>query len=204
MTKLIILITIPIVSAIIGWLTNAIAVRMIFRPRREINILGIRVIGLIPKRKADLACKIGETVEKELISHQDIHGVVNTPEFHNEILNTIMGKIDEFIEDNLGIIPMVSMFLDGDALAGIKRRIRNELQGMLPDTIEDLFAKVESRIDFKEIVRNKIEAFELSKLENIIYSIASRELKAIEIFGGVLGFIVGLIQVGIVMLGNIV
>ncbi|MFP4417741.1 MAG: DUF445 domain-containing protein [Chitinispirillaceae bacterium] len=203
MTRILIFITIPIVSAFIGWLTNAIAVRMIFRPRKEVRVLGFRIVGLIPKRKADLARKIGETVEKELISHQDIHKVVNTPEFHKEILNTIMGKIDEFIEDNLGIIPMVSMLLDGDALAGIKKRIRNELQGMLPDTMENLFSKVESRIDFKEIVRKKIEAFELSKLEGIIYSIASRELKAIEIFGGVLGFMVGIAQVGIILLGNI-
>jgi uncharacterized membrane protein YheB (UPF0754 family) len=40
------------------------------------------------------------------------------------------------------------------------------------------------------------------KLEKIIYNIAAKELHAIEVFGGVLGFVVGLVQVAILLLGN--
>ncbi len=201
-TNILLLFLIPIISAFIGWLTNTIAVRMIFRPRKAVRILGIEIIGLIPKRRGDLARKIGETVEKELISHKDIHTVVSSPAFQADILDAIMGRVDDFISDNLGLIPMVSLFLDGDAMKGIKARLRQELESMIPGMIENMFEKVESKLDFKEIIREKIEGFDLSRLETIIYSIASRELKAIEIFGGVLGFIVGLVQVAIVALSR--
>jgi uncharacterized membrane protein YheB (UPF0754 family) len=60
--------------------------------------------------------------------------------------------------------------------------------------------RVEHRLDVSEIVRAKIEAFDLSKLEAIIYEVSARELKTIEILGGVLGFLVGLGQVAIMML----
>lgn len=193
---------IPFISALIGWFTNYLAVKMIFRPKEEINILGIKIQGLIPKRKHDLAEKIGETVEKELISHQDIHDAVNTEDFREEILNSVMTAIDKFINEKLGSNPIVAMMLSGDAATSIKDMLKGELRGILPDMMENMFEKVESRLNFKEIVKGKIDDFELDKLEQIIYNIAAKELKAIEILGGVLGFIIGIAQVGIVLISG--
>ncbi len=68
----ILLISIPLISALIGWITNYLAVKMIFRPHIPIKILGITFHGILPKRKSALAHEIGETVERELISHDDI------------------------------------------------------------------------------------------------------------------------------------
>ena len=71
---------------------------MIFRPRGPINILGFKLLGLMPKRKSDLARKIGETVENELISHKDIQEIINTPEVHGDIMASILKVIDKFID----------------------------------------------------------------------------------------------------------
>jgi uncharacterized membrane protein YheB (UPF0754 family) len=191
---------IPVVSALIGWLTNRLAVRMIFRPRRPVRVLWFRLVGLIPKRKAELARTIGKTVEKELISHHDIHRVVTSGRFQEEILDTIIVQVEDFIYVNLGSSPLVAMALSGEAAARIKQVVRRELRKVLPGVIEELFEKVESRLDFKEIIRDKIEAFDMSKLESIVYTIAARELKAIEMIGGVLGFIIGLGQVALLVL----
>jgi len=193
---------IPPISALIGWITNRIAVRMIFRPRKPFSILGIKIWGLIPKRKSDLAKKIGETVESELISHQDIHKVVNSYEFHEEIISSIIKAIEKFIERKLGANPIISIMMSGEVAGVIKELVKDELRGILPDFMETMFENLEGRLDFKEIVRKKIEEFDFIKLEQIIYKIASKELRAIEVFGGVLGFIVGLVQVGILLLSG--
>jgi len=50
-----------------------------------------------------------------------------------------------------------------------------------------------ARLEFR-IVEEKIMAFNLLKLEKVVLSIAEKELKHIEILGGVLGFIIGLFQ----------
>ncbi len=200
--NIIVLWLIPPISAVIGWITNYIAVKMIFRPKRPVSFLGLKIWGLIPKRKSDLANKIGETVEKELISHQDIHRIVNTKEFHEEILRSVVDTVEKFIEQKLGANPIISLMLNGEIAGQLREIIKSELRIMLPDFIEKMFQKVESKLDFKEIVRNKIEEFDLSKLEQIIYNIAAKELRSIEIFGGILGFCVGLIQVFIILIAN--
>ena len=42
------------IGAMIGWITNYLAIKMLFRPYKEINILGLKIQGLLPKRKQAL------------------------------------------------------------------------------------------------------------------------------------------------------
>lgn len=195
--------SIPIISALIGWITNFIAVKMIFRPRREIRILGIRLIGLIPKRKHDLAVKIADTIEKELISHRDIREILQTEDFHLQTGKAIRQRIDGFITEKLAANPLLSMFVTPEVSQRLSGMIMEELQKEVPGLIDSLFESVEKKIDFRRIIKEKIDGFDLSKLETIIYAIAAKELKAIEVLGGVLGFVVGLVQVAIIILGKL-
>ncbi|MEL6714072.1 MAG: DUF445 family protein, partial [Planctomycetota bacterium] len=52
----------PLVGALIGYGTNRLAVRMIFRPIEPVRILGFRVQGLIGRRQAEIARSIGGVV----------------------------------------------------------------------------------------------------------------------------------------------
>ncbi len=194
---------IPVISAFIGWVTNYLAVKMIFRPRKEIRILGFRFIGLIPKRKSDLALKIAQTVETELISHRDIRAIIQTEEFHLQIGSVIRSKIDSLIQSKLASNPLLAMFVTPDVIAKLSDILMDELNKEIPAVIDSLFQTVESKIDFQKIIKDKIESFNLTKLESIIYSIASKELKAIEILGGVLGFTVGLVQLIMILIGGL-
>jgi len=195
--------SLPFITALIGWLTNYIAVKMIFRPRREIRIAGIRIIGLIPKRKHDLAVKIADTIEKELISHRDIREIIQSEDFHLKTGEVIKGRIERFIEEKLMSNPLLTMFVTPEMSEKLTDMLMEELQKEIPGLIDSLFETVEKKLDFKKIIREKIDGFDLSRLESIIYAIASKELKAIEIFGGVLGFVVGLIQLLILFAGGL-
>jgi uncharacterized membrane protein YheB (UPF0754 family) len=77
-----------------------------------------------------------------------------------------------------------------------------DLEKEIPGMIDELFQTVESKLDFRAIIKEKIMGYDLSKLESIIYAIASRELKAIEYLGGILGFIIGVLQLAIIVIGD--
>jgi uncharacterized membrane protein YheB (UPF0754 family) len=201
--RILIYCSLPFITALIGWLTNYIAVKMIFRPRREIRIIGFRIIGLIPKRKHDLARKIAETIEKELISHKDIRAIIQSEDFHLHTGSIIKKRIDDFIDEKLAANPLISMFVTPEVTDKISEMLMDELQKEIPGLIDTLFETVEKKLDFKKIIQDKIDGFELDRLESIIYTIAAKELKAIEIFGGVLGFVVGLLQLLILFAGGL-
>lgn len=70
------LLILPIVlGAIIGFLTNAVAIRMLFRPFKEVRILGIRLPftpGIIPRQRGRLAESIADMVSKELLTQEAV------------------------------------------------------------------------------------------------------------------------------------
>lgn len=200
--KILVYITIPFISALIGWITNYIAVKMIFRPRKEIRFLSLRLIGLIPSRKTDLAIKIAETVEKELISHRDIKEIIKTQDFHTHTSAAIKSKIDSFINNKVGTNSLLTLFVTPDVVSKLSSLLMDDLEKEIPGMIDELFQTVESKLDFRAIIKEKIMGYDLSKLESIIYDIASRELKAIEYLGGVLGFIIGILQLAIIVIGD--
>lgn len=200
--KILTYLLIPVISALIGWITNFIAVKMIFRPRKELNFLGFKIIGLIPKRKKDLALKIAETVEKELISHRDLKEIVKTEDFHNQTKNIIRSKIETFINNKITSNSLLTLFVSQEIVSKLSSSLMDELEKELPDIIDDLFQSVESKLDFQKIIEQKILNYDLSKLETIIYSIASHELKAIEYLGGILGFFIGVLQLIIIFFGE--
>ena len=66
------LILIVLISAIIGWITNYLAIKMLFRPYKEINLGLFKIQGLIPRRRAEIGQGIANVIEKELISVKDV------------------------------------------------------------------------------------------------------------------------------------
>jgi uncharacterized membrane protein YheB (UPF0754 family) len=188
---------VPLLSALIGWITNAIAVKMIFRPRRPLRLGVVTIQGLMPRRQADLARKIGETVESKLLTHEDIRESLSKPEVQAEIGSAITEQIEVFFRDKLAANPMVAMFLQGEMAAGIKRTLVAQIQGALPDLVDTMLTALQRELDLKGIVEAKIAAYDISALEAIVFDIAARELRLIVVLGGVLGFLVGLVQVAI-------
>lgn len=188
------IILIPTIAALIGWITNFIAIRMLFRPRTPINLGVCTLHGLVPKRQAEIARSIGDVVARDLISHDDITSVLKLPETKGKISSEIEQEIDGFIRGFAEQNPMVGMFLQGEALLKVRSALINQLEERTPRLIEHVITAVEDKVDFQKIVESKVATLELDRLEELINRVASRELRTIELLGGVLGFLVGILQ----------
>lgn len=65
----------PLVGGIIGYITNDIAVKMLFRPLRPLYLFGKRIPftqGIIPKERDRIAHSIGQVVGRELINKETL------------------------------------------------------------------------------------------------------------------------------------
>lgn len=186
---------IPLLSALVGWGTNLLAVRMLFRPYTPRYFLGFKLHGLIPRRQSELAVKISQTVEEELLSTEDIKQIASSP----ENIAAIVGMLERELEDNifqtLRKIPLASSLLDSSLPQTIKRMQLEYLKRKLPQLMSSILERMDNKIEFRSVVCKKIENYDFHELEAIIYRIAAKELKAIEYWGGLIGFLVGVIQV---------
>jgi Uncharacterized protein conserved in bacteria len=183
------------IGGAIGWITNFIAIRMLFRPYNPIGIGFFKIQGLIPKRKVELAKSIGEVVEKELFSIGDIKEKIKNADIDEkmtEIVNQLFeNKFEEIIMKNF---PMLKLFLSGETLEKVKGIIIKIILDNKEEIINVLLDSLEKEIKVEQIIEEKISDFPLEKLENIIYSLVRKELKHIELIGAVLGAVIGFFQ----------
>ena len=186
------------IGAMIGWITNYVAIKMLFRPYKEINFGLFKIQGLIPKRKHEIAISIADTVQKELISLKDVTSTVDGEELEARMGDMIDKILDEKLEGELTKkFPMLAMFMSEDMLKKIKNMIKTSILEN-KDTIIEMFSNyLEEKVNFREIIITNVDGFSLEKLEDITYSLAKKELKHIEVVGAVLGGIIGFFQFGV-------
>jgi uncharacterized membrane protein YheB (UPF0754 family) len=189
-----------VIGALIGWITNYFAIKMLFRPLKEINILGFKVQGLIPKRKMEMAESIADTIQEELISMKDITANIGDIELGEEI-DLIVDRIveDKLQKEVLSKIPMASLFITDSMILKIKGHIKDAIDENKDEFFTVIIQKMEDSVDMKNIIVEKIQNFELDELEKMVYRIADNELKHIEVIGAILGAVIGGIQFAISM-----
>ncbi len=193
--------TLPIIAALTGWITNYIAIKMLFHPKKKIKILFFSIQGIFPKRQNVLAEKLGRIVATELFSFEDIKKRFTSTGTATEINEVLDEKIEDFLDQKLkSMMPMLSMFINSEMKKKIKATLHEEFQNILPEILNKYSEKLEKEINIEEIVYTKVAAFSSEKMEQILFSIMKNEFKFIEILGGVLGFMIGLIQLLIIQL----
>jgi len=190
------LILIPLISAFIGWFTNWIAIKMLFHPREPRKILGITFQGIFPKRQQQFAEKLGNLVSQELLSFTDIEKKITSPKNIQQLMPVVEEHIDQFLRRKLADeMPIISMFIGENTIQQLKSVFMKELETLFPVIMQRYMGNLQQELDLEKIVIDKVAGFSTDKLESILVSIMAKEFRFIEILGGILGFMIGLLQV---------
>lgn len=192
---------IPFISAFIGYFTNWIAIKMLFHPRNPVKVLGITIQGIFPKRQKQFAEKLGVLVATELLHFDEIADKLKDPKQLELLTPTIEAHISTFLEVRLKEkIPVIAMFVTGKTLDKIKEGMMEEIGTLLPQVIGQYTDTLKDKMDIEKMVTEKVAGFSTDKLEDILAAIMKKEFRFVEILGGVVGFLIGLLQVAITLL----
>lgn len=94
----------PLLGAIIGYVTNRIAIKMLFRPLNPKRLFGVRIPltpGVIPRNRYDLARTIARMVSEQLLSPQALRDQLDTPEFRRNLTAWIRDRRHSLLQTPL-------------------------------------------------------------------------------------------------------
>lgn len=195
------LLLIPVISAFIGWVTNLLAIKMLFHPRNPIKILGFTLHGIFPKRQQQFAEKLGKLVGQELLSFAEIEAQLTAGENLSKLSPIIEEHLDHFLRNKLSSeMPIISAFIGEKTITRLKAVFLEEMNLLFPSLMKKYAQQLEEDLDLERIVTEKVSNFSSDKLEGLLYQIMSKEFAFVEIIGGVIGFLIGLLQVAITLL----
>jgi len=167
----------PLVGSFLGFITNFIAIKLLFRPKKK--MLGIQ--GLLPKRQSEIAERAGRIVNDYLVNSEEIRKQLDEEK--------LAAAIDRYLENNKTVV------LDIPILKGTLKKVALNL---LIDR-DGYFKRklIESFIDrgmVLNIVKQKIKDYDIGSLEKLVKNASGPELNFIIFSGACLGFVIGLTQ----------
>lgn len=144
----------PLIGALIGYLTNWIAVKMMFRPRKAIIIGKFRLPftpGIIPKNRENIAYAISSTITNNLLTEQDLRNTLLSKEMKEKIIASIKRNITDNKEsvgksiertlgkDNLASLSIVASNKISDAVyqAILKKQIGTVLSEQIEQAVKE-------------------------------------------------------------------
>ena len=174
----------PIVGAVIGALTNELAIKMLFRPYKAIYFLGIKLPftpGVIPSQREIIAQNIAETFEKNLLNGSEIHEVITG----DKVRGSLDAKVEEFMSEHLGAM--------GAMFSGYKPIIVDKILEGIEEIATNSIANG-GDLNIGEKIEKKINEMDIEHLEQLVLGFSKKQFKHITLFGGILGFMIGIVQ----------
>ncbi len=121
----------PLIGAVIGYVTNDIAIKMLFRPLREVRVFGLRLPftpGILPRQRHQLADNIGRMVERELITEDILRRRLGQEDFRR----TVERSVADFTSPLLtGPVRGLARFLRVPEGADLSRSLAALLYGLI-------------------------------------------------------------------------
>lgn len=183
-------------TGLIGWFTNWVAVKMLFKPEKPVNIGFMKLQGIFPKNQGQLAERIGKMVAQELLTTHDIRERVLHQDNIDTLLEFVDTKVEHYLQNDFPRkYPITSIFFGKRRREKIRLDLMQEVHVLAPEVIHKVMEDLENNMKVEELVAKKVAALSPDKLEDLINGILKKEFKFIEWSGAILGFLVGLIQV---------
>jgi len=168
----------PLVGAVIGYFTNYLAVRMLFRPRKAIFLFGKQLPftpGMIPKSKERIANAIGETVGKNLLTEDAIEKNLLSDDLKQSLRNKINDKIQSETFDERKIRDVITFYMEEDKLDELLKFAEENVAEKLNNKVIEMdLGDIVSRHVSDVLKRKKESSFFTSFIsDNFIESIVS-------------------------------
>ena len=186
---------IPFISAAVGFLTNLMALKMMFLPMEFIGIppyLGWQ--GIVPRKAATMAGIAVETMTEHLISPKEIFDRLDPERIADELEGPMNDMIEDVVEDVMRAHqPALWAALPQIARRRVIKRVKSESPELIKEIMERIKTDLDEIFDLKEmVVTNLMRDKEL--LNRVFLDVGEPEFKFVARSGAYFGFIFGLVQ----------
>jgi uncharacterized membrane protein YheB (UPF0754 family) len=185
----------PATGALIGWGTNWLALKMLFHPRQPVGVGPLKFQGVIPRRKMDIAARLGDMVENELVSSGVIHRAFEDPAVLAGFDAAAREQARAFAQERLpGIHSLVELLLPMAIRNKVEQILSVELEAAVPGLAHSLGEGLETSLPIGKLVRERVEGFSLDDLEALVDGALDRRAWTSRWGGALLGALVGFVQ----------
>lgn len=166
-----------LIGAVIGYITNWLAIKMLFRPREAKYIFGMKLPftpGLIPKEKSRIANKVGETVGTHLLNSDSLSKALKDDKIKAKFNEVAKEKINQVINSNSTLEESLKNTL-GENYYALKGNMINNITKTILESIQEEEFKNKVKFYIVDSIKERLNK-EPEKIIDFINSNKFREV----------------------------
>lgn len=130
----------PLIGGAIGYVTNDIAIRMLFRPHRAKHLFGVRLPftpGIIPKEKGRIAEAIGTAISDNLMSREVLERYLLSDEMVAKVRNAVQEFVDKQKVNDETLRQFLSHYVSDSEIDSFAKNVNDSITRQAHEKITD-------------------------------------------------------------------
>lgn len=181
-----------LIGALIGYITNDIAIRLLFHPVRPVMVLGLRLQGLIPRRQGEIAASLGQIMARHILDGQSIAAKLTEAGTLDEVDAVIERTVERKVAERIS--PLIPERIRGAVARRVAKIAVGEARSAMEEMAPAAVGWLSGRLDVERMVESSVNDLSPEALEAVLLTLARREVRAIKVLGGVIGLVIGILQ----------
>ncbi len=187
--------SLPIGGLIIGYLTNFIALKMIFEPEKPIKFGPIIFQGLLMKRQKEVSREFGKVLSNRLFTMRNIFDNIIYGKATDQIVDLVESHVNNVIDKTAGLNRAIIQIATGTkTYHNIKQMVVDSFRQELPQSITEVFAYAENALDIEHTVAEKMYELPADEFLGFMRPVFKEDEWKLILIGALLGMGAGFIQ----------
>lgn len=186
----------PVAGFIVGWFTNFIALKLIFKPLEPKNICGYKLHGIFLRRQKEVSEVFARVVCTEIVHvkaiFEDIFAGPLSGNFYAMLRAHTLVFTDKMLAE---LKPLAIAAMGANKFDAMKEAIAQKVLDEIPNIIDHSYEYTTEALGIETEMRTKMEALGSSEFEGVLHPAFEEDEIQLIILGGILGAIVGVIQI---------
>ncbi|ORE87311.1 hypothetical protein ATO7_09727 [Oceanococcus atlanticus] len=185
----------PLFGLAVGYLTNFIALKLIFRPQTPIKIGGLRIQGLFHKRQPEVSRDYAKLIADEIVTPSNIIEAVLKGPYADRVFHMIAKHVKRVIDAQSGMAkPFVAWTIGTKRYIDMKNLAVERIVEKLPDTVRSVDAYATEAMDIANTLSGRLSDLPPDEFEEMLRPAFEEDEWILIAVGAALGFCVGIGQ----------
>ncbi|MBZ4663195.1 MAG: hypothetical protein JG776_897 [Caloramator sp.] len=167
-----------VVGALIGYITNYLAIKMLFRPHYEKRVFGIKIPftpGLIPKEKQRIAKSVGEAVGTHLLSTDVFVDALCSNQVKEQVVEWLKNRFYSLKNSSRKVFDLLNIL--GDKRDKVIDNLKNSFTGFIVEYIKKdnnrILELINEQINLKETLLSILDSVDVKlKIKDIVNNVS--------------------------------
>ncbi|MBF0226331.1 MAG: DUF445 family protein [Desulfobacterales bacterium] len=194
----------PVGGLIVGYLTNWLALKMIFEPAKPKKIGPFTLQGLFHKRQKEVAEAYGKLVTENVLNSKNIIDAILRGPLSDQVFRLIKKHTQNAVDSQAGMTkPLVLFTIGTKQYIELKNRVCDKLYNLLPNSLKYVQGYAMEAMDIANTLTTKLGALPSDEFEGMLRPAFQEDEWILIAVGALLGLVVGIFQLVVLFGGSI-